>query len=146
MSRPLVGRAALVDTVLSSWGDTVGVDADGRVGWASESIIYRMIRQGPGAAQTGAGAPSMPDQMVAVDKAVRAVKKAITRRCLRQWYAPKDRRHRENQTICAREAGLSARRFRHHLTAGREEVADILGLASESAVDALLRTIYEEAA
>lgn len=125
--RPLEGEHAIVDEILTRWGEEVGPDyaVYARLGWPSETMLARIRREGPGAGQPGAPATQMSSEALAVDKAVRAVSKAKTRKVLRLWYCS---RNRGNQDQCARRACVSHRNFQLHLKMGREEVALILGI------------------
>jgi hypothetical protein len=129
MGRKLTGVQAVVDMALKDWARESREQRDA-TGWSPDSILSRMIVQGAtGAAQFGVPPPSMSDPSTAVDKAVAKVVKAKTRKVLNLWYRSKN--DGENQTTCARLAGLSARNFKEHLNRGRKEVASILGLAIE---------------
>jgi hypothetical protein len=126
MGRKLTGVYAVVDIALKHWVRESREHLN-TTGWSPDSILSRMIVQGAtGAAQFGVPPPSMSDQSLAVDTAVSNIGKARTRRVLKLWYRSKDG---ENQSVCARLAGVSHRNFQLHLKRGREEVAALLGLS-----------------
>ena len=125
--RPLEAEQAIVDDVLTRWGQEVGPDylAYAKMGWPSETILSRIRREGAGAGQSGAPPMSMSEEAMVVDQAVRALPKAKTRKVLRLWYCS---RNRGNQDQCARRACVSHRTFQWHLKLGRDQVAGLLGI------------------
>jgi hypothetical protein len=125
--RPLEGDQAIVDDVLTRWGEEVGPDylTYAKLGWPSETILSRIRREGAGAAQSGAPPMTMSDEAMVVDQAVRSLPKAKTRKVLRLWYCSRDR---GNQHQCSIRACVSHRNFQLHLKIGREQVAELLGI------------------
>lgn len=130
VGRPLEGADAAIDAVLNRWGSEVGSDDAqlARLDWKQETILSRIMREGTeGAGQSSGGPTNISDEALVVDKAVRSLPKAKTRKVIRLWYCSRDR---GNQLICARRACASLRNFQLHLQIGRQQVADLLGVTS----------------
>lgn len=130
--RPLGEEFAAIDAILQQWGREVGSDGAqlAKLGWPEETVLSRIMREGAdGAGQSSGGPISISEQSMIVDKAVRSLPKAKTRKVIRLWYCS---HNRGNQLMCARRACTSLRNFRLHLQIGRRQVADILGVVCDS--------------
>jgi hypothetical protein len=125
--RPLQDAKAIVDDHLAKWGQEVGPDhySFRKLGWADESILSRIQREGPGASQSGAPPLQISEISMIVDQAVANIQNPKTRRVVRLWYCSGSRM---NQEMCARRARITSRMFRIYLDSGRDEVAHMLGI------------------
>jgi hypothetical protein len=125
--RPLQDAKAIVDDHLAKWGQEVGPDhySFRKLGWADESILSRIQREGPGASQSGAPPLQISEISMIVDQAVANIQNPKTRRVVRLWYCSGSRM---NQDMCARRVRLSISRFQFHLDVGRCQVAEMLGI------------------
>jgi hypothetical protein len=65
----------LVDELLRAWGSDIGSDSRevSKIDWPQHSILYRIIRDGPGASQNGAPPLDLTEMALLVDQAVAAV-------------------------------------------------------------------------
>lgn len=125
--RPLQDAKAIVDDHLARWGEEVGPDfySFRKIGWAEESVLSRIQREGPGASQSGAPPLVLSEMSLLIDQAVASIGNAKTRQILRLWYCSW---HRMNQEMCAHRVRLSVSRFKFYLDIGRCQVAEMLGI------------------
>jgi len=130
VGRPLGESDAAVDSLLEQWGREVGSDGAqiAKLGWPEETILSRIMREGiEGAGQAGGKPIAISDMAMVLDKTVRSIPQAKTRKVVRLWYASEDR---GSQLACARRASVGLRTFRLHLKIGRGYVAETLGIFS----------------
>lgn len=122
------GTGEAIESLLEQWGREVGSDGAqlAKLGWPEETTLARIMREGAeGAGQASGGPIIISDMAMVIDKTVRSIQKAKTRKVLRLWYASTDR---GNQLSCARRASVGLRTFQLHLKLGRNHVADTLGI------------------
>jgi hypothetical protein len=129
LGRPLGAADSAIEDILEQWGREVGSDGAqlAKLGWPSEAVLSRIIREGAGATQATGAPIAISDESMIVDKVVQTIPKAKTRRIMRLWYASRDR---GNQYVCARRASVSRRTFQIHLQWGRSYVAEVLQIFS----------------
>jgi hypothetical protein len=128
--RPLKGNLKEVDEALKQWGEETGGDErviESVSGWPSESLLSRLIREGPdGAGQQGTQRAPLSDKSAAVDLAVQTLRSDV-KKAVRAWYRSASR---GNRTMCLRALRIHARQFSRLLKRGRALVADVLGIGS----------------
>jgi hypothetical protein len=126
MSKALAHQE-LVDELLRAWGSDIGSDRKevARMDWPQHSILYRIIRDGPGASQNGAPPLDLTEMAFEIDRTVAKIKSEKTREVLKMWYCEnKD----DPQWRCAQRMKMRLRTFELHLALGRSEFARILGV------------------
>lgn len=123
--RPVSSAIREADALLTRWGEETGGSLySDAPGWIAETILGRLIRQGPGASAASRHIGELSGELAAVEIAVKSLP-SRTRRVVVLWYASGDK---FNRTTCMRRLRMPAMEMKWRLRYGREAVAEAVGL------------------